>query len=101
MFTRFTESTCVPSLRPVEAECFPKCCCSVTECNAQLQISRFYFIVDTQKKKKRVKDYPKNTWKHDILLNFCGTENDGCLGISTEQNYQEVYQYFSEKLGKI
>ena len=94
MFTRFTESTCVPSLHPVEAECFPKCCCSVTECNAQLQISRFYFIVGTQKKTKRVKDYPKNTWKHDILLN-------GCLWISTEQNYQEVYQYFSVKLGKI
>ena len=93
MFTRFTESTCVPSLRPVEAECCPKCC-SVTEYNAQLQISRFYFIVGTQKKTKRVKDYPKNTGKHDILLN-------GCLWISTEQNYQEVYQYFSEKLGKI
>ena len=41
-----------------------------------------------------MKDYPKNTGKHDILLN-------GCLWISTEQNYQEVYQYFSEKLGKI
>ena len=94
MFTRFTESTCVPSLRPVEAECCPKCCYSVTEYNAQLQISRFYFIVSTQKKTKRVKDYPKNTEKHDILLN-------GCLWISTEQNYQEVYQYFSEKLGKI
>ena len=26
---------------------------------------------------------------------------NGCLWISTEQNYQEVYQYFSEKLGKI
>ncbi len=61
MFTRFTESTCVPSLRPVEAECFPKS--SVTECNAQLQSSRFYFIVGTQKKTKRVKvkDYTKNT----------------------------------------
>ena len=59
MFTRFTESTCVPSLRPVEAECCPKCCCSVTEYNAQLQISRFYFIVGTQKKTKKVKDYPK------------------------------------------
>ena len=34
-------------------------------------------------------------------MNFCGVENDGCLWISTEQNYQEVYQYFSEKLGKI
>ena len=51
MFTRFTESTCVPSLRPVEAECCPKCC-SVTEYNAQLQISRFYFIVGTQRKQK-------------------------------------------------